>query len=253
MTALHGVVAGLRRGIGFALDSLLPPQCLHCGAGVDRPGSLCARCWPGVRFIVPPFCAACGLPFEFDPGSPEALCGECSRKPPPFDEARAALLYEATGRDLVLGFKLSDRTYAAPALARWMAGAGEDLIARSDLVVPVPLHRRQLFLRRYNQAALLARDLARIAGRTMAPDLLLRTRRTLRQSSLSAPRRADNVRGAFAVRRGGEAALAGRAVLLVDDVLTTGATAGACSQALREAGASHVFVLTLARTLRAPT
>lgn len=253
MTALAALFTGFRRGVGFALDSLLPPQCLHCGAGVDRPGNLCARCWPGVTFIGPPLCAACGLPFGFEPGSLDALCGPCSRELPAFERARAAIAYDGTGRDLVLGFKLSDRTYAAPALAQWMAQAGGELIADSDLVVPVPLHRRQLFRRRYNQAALLAHAIAKLSGRPVAPDLLVRVRRTERQSSLSAARRAENVRGAFAARRGREAWVAGKAVLLVDDVLTTGATAAACARALRRAGASRVFVLTLARTLRGPT
>lgn len=251
MSVLAPVIGPLRQGLGLLLDGLLPPLCLHCAAAADRPGSLCASCWAQVRFIGPPQCTACGLPFEFDPGGSDALCGACSRERPPYRQARSAFVYEGVGRSLVLGFKLSDRTYAAPAFAAWMARSGAPSIESVELIVPVPLSRRQLFLRRFNQAALLAQALGRCTGRPVAPDLLVRTRTTARQSSLSASERARNVRGAFAVRRGREERLAGKAVLLIDDVLTTGATAAACATALFAAGAREVDVLTLARTVRA--
>lgn len=231
---------------GHLLDAFLPPLCLGCSAAVDRPGQLCATCWNGVRFIAPPVCAVCGAPFELE--TPEGtVCGVCLQNPPAFGRARAVFSYEGVGRDLVLGFKLADRTFAAPAFAAWLERAGAPLIAEADLLVPVPLHRWRLLGRRFNQAALIAHALARRTGRAWLPDALLRTRATPSQSRLSAAERARNVRGAFRVRPGAKASLEGRRVLLIDDVLTTGATAGACATALLKAGATSVDVLTLAR------
>jgi len=228
------------------LDAFLPPLCLACAGPVQQPGQLCASCWNGARFIAPPLCACCGAPFEL--AMPEGtLCGACLAEPPPFARARAALSYEGVGRDLVLGFKMADRTYCAPAFAEWLARTGAALLAEADLLVPVPLHRWRLLARRFNQAALMAHELSRRTGLQVLPDALVRLRSTPSQASLRAAERAANVRGAFAVRRGAKSKLEGRRVVLIDDVLTTGATAGACARALLKAGASSVDVLTLAR------
>lgn len=236
----------------MVLDLLLPPQCLACGAAVDRTGALCAACWKRTAFIEPPICNRCGLPFEVDEGE-DILCGACLDSPPDFDGARAALRYEGVGRDLVLGFKLSDRTYSAPALAAWMARAGAGLIAECDLAVPVPLHRWRLLARRYNQAALLAQAIGRQTAIAVQPDLLERVRPTRDQTRLSASARVANVRGAFRVRPRFAGRIAGMRVLLIDDVLTTGATASACARALHEAGAAQTVVLTLARRVLGAT
>ena len=236
----------------MVLDLLLPPQCLACGAAVDRTGALCAERWSRTAFIVPPLCNRCGLPFEVDEGE-DVLCGACLDTPPDFDGARAALRYEGLGRDLVLGFKLSDRTYTAPALAGWMARADADLIAECDLAVPVPLHRWRLLARRYNQAALLAQLIGRKTGIVVQPDLLERVRPTKVQTRLSAAARVANVQGAFRVRPRFAGRISGARVLLIDDVLTTGATASACARALREAGAAQTAVLTLARRVLGAT
>lgn len=252
MTHFGQTVGRLERGVERALDLLLPPQCLQCGAGVERVGMLCPACWRRTSFLGPPLCEVCGYPFEFDVGE-GALCGACTRERPVFDRARAALSYEAVGRDLVLAFKLSDRTYAAPALAGWMVRAGAELLEGADLLAPVPLHRRQLFLRRYNQAALLAQAVGRASGRRVVPDLLVRTRATALQTRLSAAARVENVRGAFRVRPSRESTVADRRIVVIDDVMTTGATVSACARALRKAGAAEVFVLTLARTVRGHT
>ena len=239
----------LRQAAFAVLNTVLPPQCLACGEPVDRPGALCAGCWDGVRFLESPLCAVCGYPFDYDPG-PEARCGACSRRPPPYGRARAVFRYDDASRPLVLGFKYGDRIHGAPAFGRWLARAGRGLLADADVAVPVPLHRARLFRRRYNQAALLVRALERETGITAGLDWLVRHRRTPPQGNLSPAARRRNVQGAFAVRRGREADLAGRRVLLVDDVLTTGATVAACARTLRRAGAAAVDVLTLARVVR---
>ena len=158
-----------------------------------------------------------------------------------------AARYEWVGRDLVLGFKLSDRTYTAPALAGWMARAGVDLIAGCDFAVPVPLRRWRLLARRYNQAALLAQLIGRKTGIVVQPDLLERVCSTKDQTRLNAAARMANVRGAFRVRPRLAGRVAGARVLLIDDVLTTGATASASARALRKAGATNTSVLTLVR------
>ena len=248
-TGRAGLPSWLARAGTAAADLLLPRRCLACGEQVQGEGALCAECWPAVRFLGPPLCACCGFPFEFDPG-PGAPCGACAARRPAFDRARAVFVYDRNSRGPLLAFKHADRTDAAPAFARLMAAAGTELLAAADIVAPVPLHRRRLIARRYNQSALLAIALARRAGLDAVPDLLARTRATPSQGGLSASARRRNVRGAFAVRNRMAARLAGRRVLLVDDVFTTGATAEACAAALLRAGASAVDVLTLARVVR---
>lgn len=177
----------------------------------------------------------------------DALCGACAAAPPAFDRARAAFAYDDVSRAMVLGFKHGDQTHAATAYARWMARAGAALLTGDAILVPVPLHRGRLFRRRYNQAALLALGLGRLTEMPVVPDLLVRPRRSRSQGRLSRGERMANVKGAFAIRPGGR--VAGRRVVLVDDVLTTGATVGECTATLRRAGAMAVDVLTLARVI----
>jgi ComF family protein len=229
------------------LNVLLPPRCLSCGAGVEATGSLCADCWGGLTLLGAPVCAVCGYPFDFDLGA-DALCAACARERPRYDRARAVLRYDEASRRLLLGFKYADRTEGAPAFAGWLARAGAELLAEAEVIVPVPLHRWRLFSRRYNQAALLALALGRQSGVPVETDLLLRRRNTPSQGRLSAAARKRNVAGAFAVPRAER--LADRRVLLVDDVLTTGATAEACTAALLRAGAAAVDVMVLARVVR---
>jgi ComF family protein len=237
--------AGLARG---AVDLLLPARCGSCGVVVPEPGLLCSPCWRSLDFISEPYCASCGLPFDFDPGGVR-LCGACLADPPAYHRARAVLRYDAAAKRLLLPFKHADRTEGAATFARWMARAAPDLLAACDLLVPVPLHWRRLWRRRYNQSALLAQQLGRLAAASYAPGLLRRKRATPPQGHLSRAARRRNVAGAFEVPKGAGAHIAGRSILLVDDVMTTGATLEACAQALLRAGAARIEALVMARVV----
>lgn len=243
-----GRLAGAGR---MVLDAVLPPLCLGCGEIVVASGALCAACWPGFAFIAPPYCARCAYPFTQRPGE-GSVCGACMARPPRYRRARAVLVYDERSRRLVLPLKHGDRTDIARACGAWMARAGAELLADAELVAPVPLHWRRLFNRRYNQAQLLARIAvgASQSGARLVPDLLRRRRWTGSQAGLRAKQRHDNVRQAFDLHPRWASAVSGKSVLLVDDVLTTGATVEACTRVLQRGGARHVDVLTLARVVR---
>ena len=234
---------------GRALDVLLPPLCLRCGTIVDSMGTLCPSCWPQLRFIDGPLCAVCGVPFAVDLGA-GAICGACARSRPAYGRARAVLVYDEGSKPLILQFKHGDRGEAAVPYGRWMARAGSEILAEADLLVPVPLHWTRLFARRYNQAALLAYGIGRVAAVAVVPDLLVRRKRTPKLGKLGPLARRRVIQGAIAIHPRQRHRARGRRVILVDDVHTTGATLAACAGALLAAGAEHVDVLTLARTVR---
>ena len=241
--AVPSAVAATGRAL---IDLILPPRCLSCGIPVTDPGTLCGTCWPALTFIGAPICEVCGVPFVFEvPG--DTVCADCLRRPPRYDRARSVLRYDDASRDLVLAFKHGDRTDSTPLFARWLANAAGDLLEGGPLLVPVPLHPSRLFARRYNQSALLCAGLARIADLDWSADGLARRRRTRSQGRLNPTERRRNVGGAFAVTKAGKTRVSGRRVVLVDDVLTTGATVEAYASALRRGGAKSVDVLTLAR------
>ena len=244
------IESGWKRVGRQVLDALYPPLCIGCREHVSEPGSLCPECWRTLHFLDGPVCAACGLPFEIDPGG-ETLCAGCLTYPPSFDKARAVLRYDDASRKPILALKNMDRLDLAPAFGRWLERAGRELLAQSDLIVPVPLHRFRLWKWRYNQSAELARALSRLGGLPVDPFALRRIRSTPSQGKMpSASARRRNVRGAFAVPEKRRSAVDGKQILLVDDVLTTGATANACAKALKRAGARQVCVLALARVVR---
>ena len=235
------------RGI---LDILYPPLCIACREYVSEPGSLCPECWQKLHFLDGPVCAICGLPYEFDPCA-DTVCAGCHAYPPSFDKARAVLCYDDASRRLILALKHVDRLDLVPAFGRWLERAGRELITQADLVVPVPLHRFRLWNRRYNQSAELARVLSRLGGIPVDHFALSRIRSTASQGRMpSASARRRNVRSAFAVPEKRYSVVDGKQILLVDDVLTTGATANACAKALKRAGARKVLVLALARVVR---
>jgi ComF family protein len=241
--------ASARRAAHGALDLLLPPRPLDetpgQAAGVQWRG-LTPPVWSRIGFIEAPFCDGCGAPFDYDLG-PGARCSACSRETPAFDHARAACVYDEPVSDLILKLKHADRTDLSGLFARWIARAAADLLPTIDGVVPVPLHRWRLLSRRYNQAAEIARPLARQARLAYWPDALVRRRSTGTQGGKSGDARRTNVAGAFAVPPGWRRRVAGRRILLIDDVLTTGATAEGCALALKAAGAACVDVGVIAR------
>ncbi len=230
-------------------DALFPPLCPITGEHLSGVGTLSPEAWRDLAlFSGPARCRSCGAEIPGAAPAPDLRCEACHAAPRAWDRGAAAMRYEGTGRDLVLALKRGDRLDLVPMLAGLMARAGRPLLAEADLVVPVPLHWRRRLARRFNQSAELARALCRLAGRraAYAPRLLRRIRHTPSQGGLRAEARAANIAGAFALAPGAEARLAGRRVLLVDDVLTTGATLSACTETLRAGGARAVDILVCA-------
>jgi len=231
----------------LALDIALPTLCVACREPVDGEG-VCAQCWSKLSFIARPFCPKLGIPFVYDPG-PELLSMEAIANPPAYARARAAVRYDDVAKTLVHALKYQDRTDLAPAMGRWMARAGQELLAEADWLIPVPLHWRRAWHRRYNQSGALARAIERQSGVKVRGELLGRVRATEQQVGLSRPQRASNVQGAFKVSADRQSEVQGRRVVVIDDVLTSGATVDACARALLRAKAAQVDVLVFARVV----
>lgn len=244
---LFGSIVKLRlRGLGRRLlDAVLPLIALDNSDPAQTPG-MSADAWRRITFISDPACWGCGAPFEYDIG---VRCAACQAKPRAFGRARAACLYDEHSRGLILQLKHADRPEIGALFARWLNRAAADLLADADLIAPVPLHRSRLFKRRYNQAAEIARPLSRISGVRYSPDALVRRRPTASQGGKSAQGRARNVAAAFVAPR--PERVRGKRILLIDDVLTTGATAQACARALLAAGAASVDLAVVARVKEA--
>jgi len=242
------VLDGAQSALVWTGRVLFPPACLGCRDIVGQPGTLCARCWPQMRFLERPWCEVMGTPFSHEMGA-GFLSAEAIANPPPFARARAAVAYSGVARRMVGDLKFRDRTDLASWMARWMVRAGAELLAETDLLVPVPLHRGRYLRRRFNQSAELARAIARLKHLPFEPDAVRRVKATRRQVGLKANQRQENVRGAFRVPDEREILVRGRRVLVIDDVYTTGATVAAVTRALKRAGAARVDVLTFARVL----
>lgn len=257
-TAIARGKAALRDARTALLDTIYPPRCLACMDFTNSAHGLCAACWRDIHFISGAACAKCGAPLvggtaggaaggAAEDGEAGDLCGSCRRHPPAWDRGAAALLYRGAGKRMVLAIKHSDRLDLIGPLAGYMARAGAEVIARADLIAPVPLHWRRLLGRRYNQSAELGRAIARRTGTPALPDLLVRARATKAQRWMNRETRAANQSGAIAANPRRAGIVAGKSVLLIDDVLTTGATLSACTEALRAVDAREVNVLALCR------
>jgi len=225
-----------------ALDLVFPPQSID--GGLAQAGGLSAAAWSRIQFLDGPVCDGCGVPFEYDIGG---RCAACLARPRAFDAARAACLYDDTSREPILKLKHADRLDLAPLFARWLSRAARDLLEEADAIAPVPLHPSRLLSRRYNQAAEIARPLSKLSGVAYLPDALIRRRATETQGGKSGSGRKRNVSGAFQVPPGRARRVEGKRILLIDDVLTTGATAEGCARALKAAGAVRVDVAVVAR------
>lgn len=245
-----GETKGVWTGMQSALHLVFPPQCIGCGAPVASDFGLCADCWRDTPFIAGPVCDRCGVPL---PGAVEGqgdCCDDCRTIARPWVQGRAAMLYDGTARKLILGLKHGDRLELAHPAAAWMMRAARPILTPGMMVAPVPLHWTRLVRRRYNQSALLSRAVARGARLDHCPDLLIRSRRTASQDGRDREARFLNISGAIQIHPGRRRHLEGRPVLLVDDVMTSGATLAAAADACLAAGAISVSVLALARVAK---
>jgi len=243
--AVSHIARAGRRFAGDVLDMVLPVTCGVCERPVSGAGGLCEACWSDLEMISRPVCDAYGTPFVFDEGD-GAVSARAIANPPVWDRARGAVIFNDCSQHLVHALKYRDRHEVVRSMAKMMVHAGRDVIAQADVIAPVPLHRWRLWSRRYNQAALLAGEIGALAGVKTQNGLVERLRNTRSQVGLGEGQRSRNVKGAFSVPEARVPEILGRRVLLVDDVMTSGATANECAQVLKRAGAVHVDVLVFA-------
>lgn len=229
------------------LDLIVPPLCPICKKHVLSTHGLCAECFKQIHFISRPYCEICGKPFEFDIPE-ETRCGACCKKNPIFTKARSAFLYDSFSAKLILPFKHSDHLELTPLLTNLLYRAGTDLFKETDLIIGVPLHRFRYIKRKYNQADILAKALAKKTTIPYHPHILIRKRATVSQGHMKSTERKLNVAGAFTIKN--KDAIQDKNILLIDDVFTTGATLNECTKTLLKNGAAKVFVLTLARVVK---
>lgn len=232
------------------LQMFYPPQCLTCDAQVATDFGLCADCWRDTPFVSGLACTKCGTPLPGDDNAQEVLCDDCLIIARPWSKGRAALIYKENARSLVLALKHADRIDLAWPAAAWMVHAARPMLEQGMLVAPVPMHWFRFVKRRYNQAALLSGAIAKLSGLDHCPDLLLRHRSTGSQDGLSRDGRFSNMAGALSAHPRREERIAGRHILLVDDVMTSGATLAAATEACLAKGASNVSVLVMARVMK---
>jgi ComF family protein len=228
-----------------ALDVMLPPLCLGCRTRIMVHDALCPACWRRIDFVRPPLCDRLGLPMPYDTGGP-MLSAAAIADPPDFDRARAVASFDGLMRELIHAFKFHDTHNARRLFGRWLAEAGHEILAEADILVPVPLSRWRLLTRRFNQAQILAAETGRRARKPVRPFALVRSRSTPHQVGLTRAQRLRNVASVFQVPQSEIPEVSGKAIVLIDDVITTGATASAAATALKRSGARSVDVLALA-------
>ncbi len=237
----------MRKKLQSAIRAIYPPECLVCRADTSDEFGLCGACWADAPFITGLVCDGCGMPLPGQDATETTLCDSCLIAPQPWGKGRAVFLYRGSARRMILSLKHGDRQDLVRPMCRWLLPLTHKLAGPETLLVPVPLRASRLFFRRYNQAALLTQALARVSGLQTCPDALKRIRKTRPQEGMSRQARQENQRGAFAVPAAKQPTLTGRHILLVDDVMTSGATLAACAEACFAAKAARVDVIALAR------
>ena len=244
-SATGRVFRAVRAAAWSALDVVLPPLCLGCRTRIMAHDALCPACWRRIDFIRPPLCDRLGLPMPYDTGGP-MLSAAAVADPPDFDRARAVASFDGLMRELIHSFKFHDTHNARRLFGRWLAEAGREILDEADVLVPVPLSPWRLLTRRFNQAQILAAETGRRANKPVKPFALVRSRSTPHQVGLTRAQRQRNVASVFRVPQSEMADVSGKAIVLIDDVITTGATASAAATALKRGGARRVDVLALA-------
>ncbi|MBQ7660061.1 MAG: ComF family protein [Alphaproteobacteria bacterium] len=234
----------------LVINTLLPPRCIYCGQITTSEHTLCTACFQKIRFISKPYCKVCGQPFETQSELlNKMLCPDCAHQKRITRMNRAAIFYDDFSKKALLALKFSDKPENAKLFAKWMKTAGKDIFdAGVDIIVPVPLSYQRLFTRHYNQSAVLALELSKLTGVEADVFCLKKSRHTKPQSALNAKARLKNIKNAFELKHG--ANINGKRVLLVDDIMTTGATLAECAKVLYKEGAASVDTLTIARTLK---
>lgn len=237
--------------INFFINLILPPRCIQCGKILSEYNGLCSECFNKIDFISEPYCYICGHPFSDTANTKfgiKQICGNCAKERKHLVKMqRSAFVYDDNSKNLIIDFKFHDHTSSAEVLANMLFVAGKDIWAENpDFLIPVPMHKKRLLKRRYNQAALLCKYLSR---KSLVPTdyfSLMRTQNTVPQVSLTGIKRRKNLKNAFTVKRAEK--LNNKSVVLVDDVKTTGSTLRECAKALQKAGVKNIYTLTLSQT-----
>lgn len=234
------------------IDIVLPARCIVTGAVVDQQGMMSPEAWGELNFIAEPQCQRCGFPFDFDDGSAKEgnICAACHKTPPSYAYARSALVYDDVSRHIILGFKHGDQTHAVASFMPWLLRAGDEILAQSDYLVPVPLHRWRMVRRRYNQAGIITQFLSKETKIPAFLGLIERSRATVTQGHLNVAERQRNIKNAFIISDAYKDKIKNKNICLIDDVFTTGATVNECTKILLKAGAASVNILTLARVVK---
>ncbi|MFZ1725753.1 MAG: double zinc ribbon domain-containing protein [Albidovulum sp.] len=247
---MGGETKGVRGGLQNVLRTIFPPQCINCKEPVASEYGLCAACWHQTPFVTGLVCDKCGIPLIGEDEGNAEFCDDCLTIARPWDRGRAVFLYKDIGRRLVLAIKHGDRLDLIRPAGDWLARAAAPILHHDTLVAPVPIHWMRLFHRRYNQSALLSKELAKHRNLEHCPDLLIRSRKTATQDGRSRHARFENVSEAVQIHPKQRDRIAGRNILLVDDVMTSGATLAVSADACLGAGAANVAVVVLARVAK---
>lgn len=239
----------MMRWLKTIIDFILPPRCLLCNKIIGVDDSLCPDCFNHISFIAKPYCKCCGTPLPFNHSSHELYCANClKQKVSPLFMCRSAVQYDIFSKKLILDFKFSDHIENKILLSRWLLMAGKDIFStKPDIILPIPLHYSRLFQRKYNQSAVLVRELSKLTNIPADYSVLKKYRYTKPQIICNGQLRKKNIKDAFVVTN--PYLIKGKHIVLIDDVYTTGATLTECAKILKKSGASKVSALTVARVV----